>query len=295
MRTTFNGGVLNTNDPWFLAKITAVCPPDVETYGDCAGYTCSWEQYVICDNMQVFTDTPLNMVVGDCATGQNVAVPINQEDPTSLIGSIVLMRQRGTVDQEYNIYEFVVGGGGVAPETDNSCFVVKSVQCTNNILQVVSSNAGGCLNCTGGLASYNYNTAVEIPTNTPYLMPNNWTLSYGDLTTTGLEFSGDALENTSGSTLTLRITYQAYFTPQGVGSTQSRWIFISKNGSLTDLPVASFVSSNQTYIATVATNVITLAAGDTIQTGAFQDGGNNISIGGPERVPTTLTIEKLCL
>jgi hypothetical protein len=294
MRTTYNDGILNTNDPWFLAKITAVCPPDVETYGECAGYTCSWEQYVICDNMQKLTDTPLNMVTGDCTIQQNIAVPINQEDPSALVGSVVLMRQRGTYEQEYNIYEFVTTGGAL-PAGDNSCFVVKSVQCTNNILQVVSSNAGGCINCTGGLASYTYAPAVEIPTNTPYLLPNNWTLAYGDLTTTGLAFSGDELENTSGSTLTLRITYQAYFTPQGVGATQSRWIFIAKNGSTSDLPVASFVSSNQTYVATVATNVITLLAGDKIQAGAFQDGGNNQLVGGNEQVPTTLTIERLCL
>lgn len=294
MQSSKQGDYIYGNSEWFIAKITAVCPPDPEL-GVCGNYTCSWEQYTYCATMQKFTNNLLELQNGSCLEKYNVAVPISEQDPTSLIGSFVLMRQRGATDSVYNIFEFVVGGSGVAPETDNSCFVVKSVQCTNNILQVVSSNAGGCLNCTGGLASYTYNTAVEIPTNTPYLMPNNWTLSYGDLTTTGLEFSGDALENTSGSTLTLRITYQAYFIPQGVGSTQSRWIFISKNGSLTDLPVASFVSSNQTYIATVATNVITLAAGDTIQTGAFQDGGNNISIGGLERVPTTLTVERLCL
>lgn len=281
---------LYTNTEWFLAKITSVCPPLEET---CDNYGCSWEQMVYCSNLKALTNDYNDLLKGDCLLGENVAYPISGVPPA--VGDIVLMRFRGNTDQINNVYEFA-GTGGAAPEpTNNSCFTVKSVQCTNNILQVVSSNAGGCLSCTGGLASYQYTVAEEIPTNTPYLLPNNWTLTNGDLADVGLQFAGDALENISGANLTLRITYQAYFTPQGPGSTQSRWIFISKNGSTTDLPVASFQSSNQTFTALVATNVITLAAGDTIQPGAFQDGGANQYVGGNEQVPTTLVLEKLCL
>lgn len=296
MRTTFNGGILNTNDPWFLAKITAVCPPDTETYGDCAGYTCSWEQYVICDNMQVLTDTPLNMVTGDCTINQNVAVPINQEDPTALIGSVVLMRQRGTVDQEYNIYEFVTSGGSTpTPAGDTVCFGVKSVSCSNNVLMVTLSDAGGCIDCVGGMAFYKYSTAVEVTTDTNYPLPMNWNLVFGDLADTGLEIDGATWKNNSGAELKLRITMQYYFTPQSVQS-QSKWAYIVRNGDVNDVPVAGFVASNQTYIAISASNTMTLANGDYFQPYAFQDGGAGIFVGDPTaRVPTTLTIERMCI
>lgn len=288
-RTFKEENLYYTPESFFLAVITAVGPLTTE----CANWPCSWRQYPFCNNgANPLPEVKQAILSGDYTKKENTAYPIDFNNQP-FVGQQVLMRFRMLDEDGNNVYEFIAHGG--TSEGDSSCFVVKSVQCSNNILQVISSNAGGCLNCTGGIVSYTYNTAIEIPTNTPFLLPDNWVQSYGDPATTGLTQNGAVWENTSGGVLTVKLTYQGYFTPQGVGATQSRWIFISKNGSLTDLPVASFISSNQTYIATVATNTITLGAGDTIQCGAFQDGGAGIFIGGVQRVPTQFTIEKLCL
>jgi hypothetical protein len=171
---------------------------------------------------------------------------------------------------------------------------VKSVQCTNNILQVVSSNAGGCLSSVSGLAYYTYGEAFEIPTNVNTGLPNRWNLQKGDLADCGLTIDGDTFKNDSSNALNLKITAQLFFQPQGPGSTQSRWVSVVKNGDQNNIPIASFASSNQTFTALEASNFITLASGDYFQVYAFAD-ATGFSIGGSGKVVTTLLIEKYCL
>jgi hypothetical protein len=293
MQSSKQGDYIYGNSEWFIAKITAVCPPDPEL-GVCGNYTCSWEQYTYCPNMQKFTNNLLELQNGNCTDKYNVAVPISEQDPTSLIGSFVLMRQRGATDSVYNIFEFVTMGAGAGP-ISTLCFGVTSVQCSNNILQVVSTNAGGCVSCTGGLAYYTYGEEFELPTNVNTGLPNRWTLQKGDLADCGLEIDGNTFVNNANQTINLKVTFQAYFTPQGLGPTQSRWANIVKNGDQNNIPIASFSTSNQTFTALECSNFITLADGEFFQPYCFQDGGAGIFVGGPEKVPTTLLIEKLCL
>lgn len=289
MKTFAYQNDLYTNSEWFLAKITAVCPPTEET---CDNYGCSWEQLVYCDNLKALTSEYNGLLKGDCLNGDNVAYPISETEPT--VGDIVLMRFRGNVDAIANVYEFVSSGGG-SPTPSTSCFGVKSVSCSNNFLLVTLADSGGCINCTGGLAFYRYTEAVEVTTNTNFPLANNWSLIIGDLEPTGLVIDGDTFKNESGVTLNLKVTLQYYYTPQGPGSSQSRWAYITRNGDVNDVPVASFQSSNQTFSAVVATNVFTLANGQYFQPYAFQDGGSGYFVGDPNaKVPTTITIERLC-
>lgn len=281
---------LYTNTEWFLAKITAVCPPTEET---CDNYGCSWEQLVYCDNLKALTNEYNGLLSGDCLNGDNVAYPISETEPT--VGDIVLMRFRGNVDAIANVYEFVSSSGGTTPSLPTTCFGVKSVSCSNNFLLVTLADSGGCMNCTSGLVLYKYSTAVEVPTASNYALPNNWSLLIGDLEPTGLVVDGATFKNESGTALTLKVTLQYYYTPQGVGSSQSRWAYLCRNGDTNDVPVASFQSSNQTFSAVVATNVFSLPNGEYFQPYAFQDGGSGWYVGDPTaRVPTTLTIERLC-
>lgn len=271
---------------WFLAKITeAGVAPSL----DCLNTPYAWEALDYCANGQG------TQVVGDPDNfGTTTLRPAYPADPeaTYTVPSTVLMRLRGTFDG-LTIYEFInTGGGGGLPTT---CFGVKSVSCSNNILMVTLADSGGCLNCSSGVAFYKYNTAIEVPTATNFPLPNNWSLLFGDLTDTGLIQSGDLFQNTYGAEIKLRITLQYYFTPQGVGSTQSRWAYIVRNGDVNDVPVASFQASNQTFSAVTVSNIMTLANNDTFQPYAFQDGGAGYFVGDPTaRVPTTMSIERLC-
>jgi len=271
---------------WFLAKITAAgTAPDP----DCANTPYAWQSLDYCANGQgtVVVGSPDNFGTPTLRP----AYPINA-DAEITVPSTVLMRLRGTFNG-LTIYEFVNAGGGVAAPT--TCFGVKSVSCSNNILMVTLADSGGCLNCSSGVAFYKYNTAVEVTTNTNFPLPDNWSLLFGDLADTGLIQDANTFKNTYGTEVKLRITLQYYFTPQGVGSTQSRWAYIVRNGNVNDVPVASFQASNQTFSAVTVSNIMTLANNDYFQPYAFQDGGAGYYVGDPTaRVPTTLSIERLC-
>jgi hypothetical protein len=193
-----------------------------------------------------------------------------------------------------NVYEFIMNGGGGGDPTATLCFGVQSAQCNNNVLQVVYANAGGCISCTSGLAYYTYGEAFEIPNNTNILLPNRWNLQTGDLADCGLEFDADKLINNSGQQLNLKVTLQLYFTPASITG-QSRWASIVRNNDFNDIPIASFSASNNTFAAVEASNFISLGDGEWFQPAAFQNGGAGVSVGGAQRVPTTLLIEKLCV
>lgn len=286
MRRSFAKDDVNFQESeWFLAKITAA---GTAPSPDCANTPYAWEMLDYCANGQG------TQIVGDPdnfgTPTLRPAYPINP-DAEVTVPSTVLMRLRGTFDG-LTIFEFVNTAGGGLPTT---CFGVKSVACSNNILMVTLSDAGGCLNCSSGVAYYKYNTAIEVTSNVNFPLPNNWSLIFGDLADTGLIQDGNVFQNTFGTEIKLRITLQYYFTPQGVGSTQSRWAYIVRNGDVNDVPVASFQSSNQTFSAVTVSNIMTLANNDTFQPYAFQDGGAGYFVGDPTaRVPTTLVIERLC-
>jgi hypothetical protein len=292
MKTFAYQNDIYTNSEWFLAKITAVCPPIEET---CANYGCSWEQLVYCDNLKSLTSQYNGLLNGDCLTGDNVAYPISETEPT--VGDIVLMRFRGNVDAIANVYEFVSSSGGSpTPSTSTSCFGVKSVSCSNNFLLVTLADSGGCANlCTTGIAYYQYTEAVEVPTDTNYPLPDHWSLAIGDLEGTGLTYETGSFKNDSGTTLNLRVTLQYYFTPQGTGSAQSRWAYICRNDDTNNIPVASFQASNNTFSAVVATNIFSLNNGDSFTPYAFQNAGAGIFVGDPTaKVKTTIAIERFC-
>lgn len=122
-----------TNSEFFLAQITAVC--DKESIDACSNFPCSWQQYQLCDNLSTFTDVSLDLIYGDCVTGQNVAYPISGGKPA--IGDIVLMRYRGTIDQQYNVFEFI-GGGQIVPT-----LALTAIQCSGGIL--TSTYSDGCI------------------------------------------------------------------------------------------------------------------------------------------------------
>lgn len=290
IRTYKEGNLYYTPESFFLAVITAVGPLTAE----CANFPCSWRQYPYCNNgANPLTEVKQAIMSGDYTKNNNTAYPIDFNTPP-FVGQQVLMRFRMIDQNGNNIYEFIMNGGGGDP-TATLCFGVTSVQCSNNVLQVVSSNASGCLSCTGGLVFYIYGDAFEVPTNVNTGLPNRWTLQTGDLVDCGLEIDTNRFINNSGQQLNLKVTFQLYFTPQGPGSTQSRWASIVRNGDQNDIPIASFQSSNQTFSALEASNFITLADGEYFQPYAFQDGGAGIFVGGDQKVPTTLLIEKLCL
>jgi hypothetical protein len=68
-----------------------------------------------------------------------------------------------------------------------------------------------------------------------------------------------------------------------------------RNNDFNDIPIASFSASNNTFAAVEASNFISLGDGEWFQPAAFQNGGAGVSVGGAQRVPTTLLIEKLCV
>jgi hypothetical protein len=289
-RTYKEGNLYYTPESFFLAVITAVGPLTAE----CANFPCSWRQYPYCNNgSNPKTEVKQAIMYGDYTQNFNTAYPIDFNTPP-FVGQQVLMRFRMLDQNGNNVYEFIMNGGGGGDPTATLCFGVTSVQCSNNVLQVVSSNASGCLSCTGGLAYYTYGEAFEIPNNTNILLPNRWNLQTGDLADTGLEFDEDKLVNASGQQLSFKITLQLYFTP-GSAASQSRWASIVRNGDFNDIPIASFSASNNTFTAVEASNFISLADGEFFQPAAYQNGGAGVFVGGAQRVPSTLLIEKLCL
>jgi hypothetical protein len=289
IRTYKEGNLYYTPESFFLAVITAVGPLTAE----CANFPCSWRQYPLCNNgANPLTEVKQAIMSGDYTKNNNTAYPIDFNTPP-FVGQQVLMRFRMIDDNGNNVYEFIMNGGG-GGDGPSGCMVVTSVQCSNNVLQVVQSNASGCASCTGGLVFYIYGDAFEIPNNTNILLPNRWILQTGDLTDCGLEFDGDKFINNSGQQLNLKVTLQLYFTPASV-SGQSRWASIVRNNDFNDIPIASFSASNNTFAAIVASNFISLADGEWFGPAAYQNGGAGVSVGGDQRVPTSLLIEKLCL
>lgn len=288
IRTFKEENVLYTPESFFLAVITAVGPLTAE----CANYPCSWRQYPFCNNgANPIPEVKQAILSGDYTKNENTAYPIDFNNQP-FVGQQVLMRFRMLDQDGNNVYEFIAHGGGGEPAT--LCFGVTSVQCSNNVLQVVSSNASGCLSCTGGLAYYTYGEAFEIPNNTNILLPNRWNLQTGDLADCGLEFDGDKFVNVAGTQVNYKVTLQLYFTPASV-SGSSRWASVVRNNDFNDIPIASFSASNNTFTAVEASNFIALADGEWFQPAAYQNGGAGVFVGGNQRVPTTLLIEKLCL
>lgn len=146
MRTTRNDdGSLYTRSEWFIAKITAVCTKEDL---DCRNYPCSWAQMVYCDNMQGLTEDESGTLFGDCEAGVNVAYPISGVAPA--VGEIVLMRFRGSVDQEENAFEFVSGGGGGTVFSDSCCRVLNA-ECSLGYLAVTYSDS--CIQTTTSTTS----------------------------------------------------------------------------------------------------------------------------------------------
>lgn len=125
-----NGQIYNLSN-WFLARIDAVC--EKEQDGNCYNTGCSWTQLQFCDNLQTLTDQP-GLMSGDCVTGLNVAYPL---DGLPAVNDIVLMRFRGTVDQTYNVFEFMNFAGASNPELP-----MTALQCSAGILSATYSS--GC-------------------------------------------------------------------------------------------------------------------------------------------------------
>lgn len=289
---------LQTDSEWFVAKITKVVPAASEE----ETFKCSWISQQFTENLQRYLeDENASILYGDAEENINPALPIDPDAPQPNEGTLVLMRLRGTNQDDeagilYTYYEFLTFGGGAAPTTSDSCFIVKSIQCNNGILQAVMAD-GACSGCSSGAILYELTpqNPIEVTTNTPFAIPNAWSTVFGDLVLVGLEQDGASFKNSSQLPLTLKITLQVSFTPQGVGATQSRWAFIGK-GSTTNVPIASMQSSNQTYSTIVATGFIQLNADETFTPYCFQDGGAGIFIGDTEnqKAKTTLAIEKYC-
>lgn len=125
-----------TNREWFIAIITAVCSN--ESTEVCSNFACSWQQVNFCDNLSNI-QSYAELIYGDCLENYNVAYPINDIQP--VVGSIVLMRYRGTVDDLFNVFEFVnhVGTGSVTPDVG-----LTAIQCSGDQLSATFSQ--GCVN-----------------------------------------------------------------------------------------------------------------------------------------------------
>lgn len=288
MRRSFSKDNVNFQIPeWFLATLTE---EGTQASGECVGTPYAWEMLDYCANGQG------TQILGDADNfGTTTLRPAYPIDPTVTvtIPSTVLMRLRGTFNGE-TIYEFFNGNGGATPAPGaTTCFGVKSLQCNSGRLLVTMADSGGCANCTSGVAFYTLGqTTVSTATQTP--VPNNWTLIMGDLTDTGLTIDGDTFKNTFGAQITLKLTLQYYWSPLSVVN-QTRSCYVVRNGSTSDIPVANFAASNQTYVTQGASNIIVLQNDEYFQPYAYQDSGADAYIGfAGASVPTTLLIERLC-
>jgi hypothetical protein len=206
------------------------------------------------------------------------------------------MRLRGASNGE-TIYEFFNGNGGATPTPagDTVCFGVKSISCSSGQLLVVMADSGGCLNCTSGLAFYSLGQTT-IPSATATPVPNNWSLIMGDLTDCGLEIDGATFKNNWGSEINLKVTIQYMWSPAVTATTvQNRSAYVVRNGDVSDIPVANFISQANGFTSQVAVNFIKLQNGEYFQPWAYQSSGGDLTIGTTgATVPTTLLVERYC-
>lgn len=286
MRRSFSKDDVNFQDSeWFVAEITDIGAPIED---GCGGIPYGWQLLDYCSTGDGFEVVGTPDLFGTTTIRQAYAI---DNGVTLDVGAIVLMRLRGTFEGQ-TVYEFMTmgAGGGGQP-----CFGVKSVSCSSGILLVTLADSGGCLNCMTGMALYKMGTKLTVSNNSSTGVPSaNWSLLFGDLTDAGLSIDGDTFKNAVGSEIKVRVTLQYYWTPTSANGT-TRSAYCVRNASASDIPVASFVASNDTNVAQVATNIFTLGIGDYFQPFAYQNSGAAAYLGDPaDAVPTTLLIERLC-
>lgn len=120
-----------TSPDWFVAKITDVG----DKVDDTSNFPCSWIQYNFVDDMQIIDEDSEQILHGNHNDNYNTAYPISQSLPT--LGSIVLMRLRGTVNDFENVFEFVEFAG-YQPK-----LALTAIQCSGDILSTTYSE--GCV------------------------------------------------------------------------------------------------------------------------------------------------------
>ena len=287
MRRSFAKDDVNFQESeWFLARITAL---GSSPGGSCDQVPYEWEQLDYCSNGKSVEVIGVPDNFGTLTVRQAYAIDPNG---SAAAGDVVLMRLRGTFNGE-TIYEFVTAGGGSQPST--SCFGLKSVSCSNGILMATMADAGGCANCSSGVALYELTTMLTVNNATATAVPNNWTLIFGDLGDCGLAFNGDTFENTFGAELKLKVTYQVGWSTDTSSNVTSRGAYILRDNVTSDSPVSNFIAAAKGHTVQVATNTFTLANGQYFQPWVYQNGGGTRQIADPaDDAPTTIYIERLC-
>lgn len=177
-----------------------------------------------------------------------------------------------------------------------NCFGVSAVQCTAGLLMVTYSDSGDCKIALSDSVFYEFNSTIEVATDTNTPLPGTWSIIYGDLSQCGLNLQGNIFKNITGTNLNINVTIQAAWwpvTPMGtLGSTRS--IFCVRNGSLTDVPLASVTGANDTSTVQNVTNSIRLANGGSFQPYVYQNSGANAYIGDASQLAkTTIFIERV--